>query len=128
MKKKTLIILITLVAILLIWQLLLRDMKLSGKANLSWNASAESDVTGYNIYYGIEKRKGDCPKDGGYANKVSAGKKNSYQIGNLNDNSTYYFSVTSVNSGGKESCFSEEMSKSIRMSFVDKLKKLFSLK
>lgn len=106
------------------WQFFLRDMKLFGKATLSWNAAAESDVMGYKIYYGTQKRSSDCPQ-GGYKNKVDVGKQTSYKLENLNDSSTYYFSVTSYNSGGKESCFSQEISKSVKLSIFDKIKSLF---
>lgn len=99
-------------------------MSLKGKATLNWNASTETDVTGYRIYYGTENRTADCPQ-GGYSKKIDVGNKTSYQLDNLNDNATYYFSVTSYNSGGKESCFSEEMSKAIKITFFDKLKTFF---
>lgn len=125
-KKKILLIAgIVILLAIIFWQLFLRDMSLMGKATLTWNAAAETDVTGYKIYYGTEKRKGDCPSDGGYAKKVDAGKKTSYQISNLNDNATYYFSVTSYNAGGKESCFSEEMHKAVKLTIFDKLKNIF---
>lgn len=121
--KKTLFILIILVLILLFWQLFLRDMELKGSAKLTWNASEEADVIKYRIYYGTEKRSGDCPQ-GGYAKKIDAGNKTSYQIDNLDEGKTYYFSVTSVNSAGKESCFSQEISKNVKISLWDKFKAL----
>lgn len=124
MKRKK-IFLISGIAVLIaiiFWQLFLRDMKLFGKASLSWNKAAEADVVGYRIYYGTQKRKGDCPKDGGYKQKVDVGNMTSYQLEKLNDSSTYYFSVTSYNSGGKESCFSQEMSKKVKLSIFDKIK------
>ncbi|KKP98047.1 MAG: hypothetical protein US25_C0013G0004 [Candidatus Moranbacteria bacterium GW2011_GWE1_36_7] len=110
---------------IIFWQIFLRDLKVLGQAKLNWNASSESDVNGYKIYYGIEKRKGDCPRDGGYTKKVDVGKKTSYQIDNLKDGSTYYFSVTSYNASGKESCFSEEMQKTVKLSIFDKFKSFF---
>ena len=123
MKKILLFVAIILVSILLVWQLFLRDMQLSGKASITWNASTDSSVTGYKIYYGTQKRTGNCPQ-GGYTKKIDAGKNTSYQLGNLKDGATYYFSVTSVNSSGKESCFSPEMSKTVKISILDKLKAL----
>ncbi|NTW27106.1 MAG: fibronectin type III domain-containing protein [Candidatus Moranbacteria bacterium] len=124
-RKLFLIAGIVFVLTILFWQLFLRDMKIFGKANLTWNASSETDIKGYKIYYGTEKRKGDCPKDGAYKKKVDVGNVTSYQLENLNDSSTYYFSVTSYNTGGKESCFSEEMSKTVKLSIFDKMKTLF---
>ena len=123
MKKIFLSVAILVVFLLLAWQVFLRDMDLEGKATLTWNASTESDVIGYRIYYGTAKRTNDCPQ-GGYSKKVDAGNKTSYQLDNLKDGRTYYFSVTSVNAAGKESCFSEEMSKKIQISFWDKIKSI----
>lgn len=124
MKKRFLIFGIVLVLILLFWQIFLRDLKVTGSAKLSWNPSNESDIIKYNVYYGKTKRANNCP-GGGYEKKVDAGKEPLYEIENLENNQTYYFSVTSVNSSGKESCFSEEMSKTIKISFFDKLKSIF---
>jgi len=103
-------------------------MNLTGKANLSWNPCTEANVAGYRIYYGTEKRNGDCPSGGGYAQKVDVGNHTSYQINNLKDKTVYYFSVTSYNTSGKESCFSEEMKKSITVSIWEQLKELFGKK
>ena len=124
-RKTFLIIGIVILIAIIFWQLFLRDMKVFGMANLSWNASSESDIKGYKIYYGTTKRKGDCPNDGGYTKKVDVGNKTSYQLYNLKDSSTYYFSVTSYNISGKESCFSAEMSKTVKLSILDKLKTFF---
>jgi len=99
---------------IIFWQIFLRDLKVLGQAKLNWNASSESDVNGYKIY-----------RDGGYTKKVDVGKKTSYQIDNLKDGSTYYFSVTSYNASGKESCFSEEMQKTVKLSIFDKFKSFF---
>ena len=85
-----------------------------GSATLSWGANTETDLAGYRIYYGTEPRTGDCPP-GGYAEKVDAGKRTSYEIDNLKPGESYYFSVTSYNAAGKESCFSEEISKKISL-------------
>ncbi len=86
-------------------------------ATLSWNVNTESDLAGYKIYYGISKRTGDCPP-AGYPEKIDVGKtampdKPSYKIENLENGQTYYFSVTSYDTSGNESCFSDEMNKAI---------------
>jgi hypothetical protein len=125
-KKIFLISVIIILIAIIFWQLFLRDIDVTGKANLSWNAASEADVTGYKIYYGTQKRKGDCPKDGGYKQQVDVKNVTSYQLENLKDSSTYYFSVTSYNSGGKESCFSQEMSKKVKLSIFDKIKTFFN--
>lgn len=124
-KNIILIVAALLVFMSLIWQVFVKEEAVLGSATLTWNASSEKNVTGYNVYYGSKKRTGDCPK-GGYAKKVGVGNKTSYEIKNLKDGGTYYFSVTSVNDAGKESCFSEEMSKEIKISFWDKIKSLLN--
>lgn len=88
-----------------------------GTATLSWNVNTEDDLAGYRIYYGAEKRTGDCPP-AGYPQKVEVGKtatpeKPSYKLENLENGKTYYFSITSYDASGNESCFSDEMSKAI---------------
>lgn len=95
----------------------------AGSATLSWNANAEADVAGYKIYYGAAPRTGDCP-DGGYAKNTDVGKVSQYTLNDLEAGQTYYFSVTSYNNSGKESCFSEEMSKSISILKFSELKKI----
>lgn len=84
-----------------------------GSATLSWNANTESDLAGYKIYYGSSPRTGDCPP-GGYPQNIDVvGKEISYNISNLSIGKTYYFSITSYDVSGNESCFSPEMSKLI---------------
>lgn len=85
---------------------------LAGSANLNWNANTESDLAGYKIYYGKTPRTSSCPV-GGYTTTLDVGKVTSYTINNLTDGSTYYFSITAYDTGGKESCFSEERSKTL---------------
>lgn len=87
----------------------------SGTATLSWEANTEPDLAGYKIYYGASPRAGDCP-DGGYLEKIEVGKtttpeKPSFTVKGLEAGKTYYFSVTSRDTSGNESCFSAEMSK-----------------
>ncbi|KKU54174.1 MAG: Fibronectin, type III domain protein [Candidatus Wolfebacteria bacterium GW2011_GWC1_47_103] len=84
-----------------------------GEAILSWNANKETDVIGYRVYYGTEKRTGECPL-GGYADKIDVGNRTTHTVTNLEKGKRYYFSTTSYNKGGKESCFSQEVSKEIK--------------
>lgn len=96
----------------------------TGSLNLSWNASTESNIAGYKIYYGTTKRSGTCPGDnkGGYAEVIILDKdsmkiedgKVKYEINGLKRNTEYHFSTTGYNSEGKESCFSEEVSKMVK--------------
>ena len=97
-----------------------------GSAKLSWNANTELDLSGYKIYYGTTPRTGDCP-DGGYAQNIKVGKVTSYTLDNLEPGKTYYFSVTSYNQAGKESCFSAQMSKNVPETWLDKAKKLMKM-
>jgi hypothetical protein len=98
-----------------------------GSASLSWGANTESDLAGYKIYYGTSSRTADCPK-GGYAKMIDVGKKTKYILTNLDPGKTYYFSITSYNGSGKESCFSEEMKKTIAGSKWDWVKNVFKKK
>lgn len=84
----------------------------TGTALLSWNASEDSTVAGYKIYYGMRQRSGDCP-NGGYDQIIDAKKATEYKLENLKIGQKYYFSVTSYNQSGQESCFSDEISKTI---------------
>ena len=127
-KKTFLVSLIIIVIGILFWMFFLRDINVTGKASLSWNPSTEANVAGYKIYYGTEKRSGDCPAVGGYTQKIDVGNHTSYQLNNLKDKTAYYFSVTSYNTSGKESCFSEEMKKTISVSIWEQIKQLLSIK
>lgn len=88
----------------------------TGESTLTWNANAESSLAGYKIYYGTAARKDTCPKDnkGGYENVIDVKKNTNYTVKNLKRNTKYYFSTTSYNADGKESCFSEEVSKMVK--------------
>lgn len=93
----------------------------TGQATLSWAAGTDNTIKGYKIYYDTSRRNSDCPP-GGYAKNLDAGQANKYTLKNLEAGKTYYFSVTSYNSSGKESCFSQEMSKKITISLGEKIK------
>jgi hypothetical protein len=89
----------------------------TGTAALSWNANTEADFAGYKIYYGTAPRTGNCPP-GGYPDKIDVKKtdtpkKPSYKLTGLENGRTYYFSITTYDTSGNESCFSSESRKSI---------------
>lgn len=111
-RKLIIILLIILVAGFLLFQAFSGKIKADGQADLSWNPNTEADVSGYRIYYGTSPRNADCPP-GGYTDNIDVHKVTNYNISNLKNGETYYFSVTSYNNSGKESCFSEEMKKTI---------------
>lgn len=91
--------------------------KNTGTATLSWNANTESDLAGYKIYYGTSSRTDRCPP-GGYPGKIDIGKtdmpdKPTYTLKELENGKTYYFSISSYDTSGNESCFSDELSKTM---------------
>lgn len=94
---------------------LLAAPKYTGTANLSWDANSESDLAGYNIYYGTSHRTGDDPNACslcGYENKISVGSDTTdYSFDDLINSKTYYFSVTAFDNSGNESSFSSEVNK-----------------
>ena len=74
-------------------------------AALTWSPSTSTNVAGYKLYMGTSS--------GGYGSSVTVGNVTSYTMSNLGVGSTYYFAVTSFDSSGLESGFSNEVSKSI---------------
>ena len=69
-------------------------------ASLAWEASPDSGVAGYNIYFG--------GASGNYTNVISAGNTTSTSLAGLVEGATYYFAVTAVDAFGVESGFSNE--------------------
>jgi len=122
MAKKIIVFLVCIPFVLfLAFWLLFRNSTQIGETFLSWNAS-EGDIAGYRIYYGTNPRTESCPQ-GGYTENVDVGSSTQYTLTGLENNTTYYFSVTSYNSGKIESCFSEEVSKLVSVGLLDSLKK-----
>jgi hypothetical protein len=68
---------------------------------VSWNPSSDSDVVGYNVYYG--------KISGSYSNKITVGNITTTAISNLNCGDTYYFTATALDPNGTESDFSENI-------------------
>ena len=77
----------------------------TGSVSLAWNASTNSGIAGYNIYYGNASHN--------YGNVVFAGTNLAMVVSGLPTGQTYYFAVTAVDSLGNESDFSNEISDSI---------------
>jgi Viral BACON domain/Fibronectin type III domain len=77
----------------------------NGTATLTWDANAETDLAGYNIYMGTQP--------GMYGAPISVGNTTSYTVGNLTGGRTYYFSLTAIDSAGNESQHSSEVSKPV---------------
>lgn len=68
---------------------------------MSWNPNQESNLLGYNVYYGTVSHV--------YSSSINAGTSTAVEIGDLQPGQTYYMAVTAYNAGG-ESEFSDEVS------------------
>jgi Fibronectin type III domain/Bacterial Ig domain len=74
----------------------------AGSVTLAWQPSADTNVVGYNVYFG--------GASGVYTNKISAAGATNAVISNLVQGATYYFAVTAYDVSGAESPFSNEAS------------------
>ncbi|MDX2253248.1 MAG: fibronectin type III domain-containing protein [Nitrospira sp.] len=77
----------------------------TGTASLTWSANTESDLAGYKVYVGTQS--------GVYGPPIAVGNVTAYQLKNLAMNTTYFVSITAVDTAGNESLHSAEVSKSI---------------
>ncbi|MBI5665925.1 MAG: PKD domain-containing protein [Nitrospirae bacterium] len=69
----------------------------------NFNGSPLTDINGYKLYYGSISRK--------YTQVINVGKDTTYEVNNLTEGSTYYFTVTAYDTSGNESVYSNEVSK-----------------
>ncbi|MBC8096498.1 MAG: fibronectin type III domain-containing protein, partial [Akkermansiaceae bacterium] len=69
---------------------------------LTWSPSPDTNVVGYNVYYGSASRS--------YTNKLNAGSSTNLVIGGLKEGVTYYFAATAYNILAIESDYSAEVS------------------
>ncbi len=67
---------------------------------LAWNPSTSSDISGYNLYYGVASHV--------YTNVLSCGNVSKATISGLRNGATYYFAAKARNAAGVESDFSNE--------------------
>src|SRR6185436_19025327 len=74
-------------------------------AILTWNANSESDLAGYNVYWGTST--------GAYGVPDHVGLSTTHTLSGLSSGQTYYFAVTAVDNSGNESIYSSEVSKAI---------------
>lgn len=73
----------------------------AGEVTLAWDANAESDIAGYNLYVGVESR--------GYGDAIDVGNFTTCTLSGLEHGQTYYFAVTAYNQTNLESDFSNEV-------------------
>ena len=74
----------------------------SAQITLAWNASTDSDLGGYKVYYGTASRDYDV--------SLNVGNWTNCTISSLEQGETYYFAVTAYNTEGSESGYSNEVS------------------
>lgn len=122
---KSLLILSTLIFFLISLHSSFAGDAIAGDAILSWDTNRESDLKGYNIYYGTSPQSTDCPT-ANYSQVVNVGNADTYTITNLSEDTTFYFSVTAYDTSGNESCFSKEVSKYIETSQLDTISPVIS--
>lgn len=73
----------------------------ASSVGLAWNASTDSSVAGYNVYYGTGSHS--------YQALVPVGTNVTTTVSGLAEGTTYYFAVTAVDAFGVESDFSGEL-------------------
>jgi hypothetical protein len=72
----------------------------SVSTTVTWDASPDASVTGYDVYYGTSSHD--------YTNVVSVGNMTSAVISGLSENTTYFFAAKAHDDAGDESEFSNE--------------------
>ncbi|HEX3857614.1 MAG TPA: Ig-like domain-containing protein [Verrucomicrobiae bacterium] len=77
---------------------------------LAWQPSTDTNVVGYNVYFGGASET--------YTNIISAGNAMSAVVSNLVQGGTYYFAVTAYDTTGLESPFSSETSYEVPLNAV----------
>ncbi|HUU71603.1 MAG TPA: fibronectin type III domain-containing protein [Burkholderiales bacterium] len=80
-----------------------------GTAILAWDAVTHPDLSGYRVYYGTAS--GQYLQAPGHG--ISVGNVTTQTLTGLSSATRYYFTVTSVDTSGNESGFSNEVFKDI---------------
>jgi hypothetical protein len=71
-------------------------------ATLAWDRNSETNIAKYKLYYGTQS--------GSPSQSLDVGNVTSATVPNLNDGTTYFFTVTAINTAGLESQPSNEVS------------------
>jgi len=74
----------------------------SGSAFLTWDASTDSDIAGYNIYEGLTNDASELATVGYTLNTLTT-----YSDEGLDDMQGYYYAVSAVTVGSEESSFAD---------------------
>ena len=69
--------------------------------DLAWDANTESDLAGYNIYYGTAS--------GNYSHSIDVGNITEYTLTDLDEGVTYYLAATAYDEDENESAYSVEL-------------------
>ena len=80
-----------------------------GYVDLKWDPSPETELVGYNLYYGKTSGK--------YTRRRTIGRLNQYRLDGLNNNEVYYFALTAYDSQSRESDYSDEVAVIINQAF-----------
>jgi hypothetical protein len=75
------------------------------EAILTWDANTETDLAGYNVYFGTASGQYGTPED--------AGNVTTYTLQNLTSGTRYFFAVSAYDLAGNESTLSDEVFKDI---------------
>ena len=76
--------------------------------NLAWDPNTESNLAGYNVYFGTASRS--------YGSPINVGNRTTYTVTGLSG-TVFYFAVTAVDTSGVESGFSSEVVVSLLCTF-----------
>jgi len=87
---------------ILFFALLHNPVQAGQSVTLAWNRSPDTNVVGYNAYYGVASRT--------YTNTINLGNTTKATISGLVEGATYYFALTAYNILGLESDYSSEIS------------------
>jgi hypothetical protein len=83
----------------------------AAELTLAWDPNQESDLAGYNVYWGAQSRN--------YEHRVDVGLDTTYTVSGLQDGGTYYFAVTACDGAGNESSYSQELAYIVPVVDVD---------
>lgn len=87
---------------LLVFMTVFARNAMGAEATLAWDASSDTGVTGYRLYWGTQSQQ--------YELLADVGNSTSEAVSNLQSGTTYYFAATAYDAQGNESGYSNEVS------------------